>query len=53
MVLFAAGQMKDPRPLVQHVYELQVEDYLNKLRTGYHPSIDADLFMGLQAESSV
>ena len=46
--------MKDPRPLVQHVYEMQVEDYLNTMRTGFcHPSIDADLFKSLQAESSV
>ena len=45
--------MKDSRPLVQYVYEIQVEDYLNQMRTGYRPLIDADLFKSLQAESSV
>ena len=53
VVIFAAGLMKDSRPLVQHIYEMQVEDYVNKMRTGYDPSIDADLLMGLQDESSV
>ena len=45
--------MKDSRPLVQFIYEMQVEDSLNKMRTSYYPSIDADLFKWLQAESSV
>ena len=46
--------MKDPRPLVQHVYEMQVEDYLNKMRTsGYRPSIEAALFKSLHTESIV
>ena len=52
VIIFAAGQMKDSRPLVQYVYEMQVEDYLNEMRTDY-PSIDADLFKWLQAESRV
>ena len=45
--------MKDPRPLVQHVYEMQVEDSLNQMRTAGHPSIATDLFKWLHAESSV
>ena len=46
--------MKDPRPLVQHVYEMQIEDYLDELRTSdYVPPIDADLFKLLHAESTV
>ena len=53
VVLFVAGLMKDSRPLVQFVYEMQVEYSLNKMRTRGRPSIDADLFMVLQAESSV
>ena len=53
VVLFVVGLMKDSRPLVQYVYEMQVEDYLNEMRTDSNPSIDADLFMVLQAESSV
>ena len=44
--------MKDSRPLVQFVYEMQVEDNLNKMRTSYGPSIDADLFRSLHTESS-
>ena len=36
--------MKDSRPLVQHVYEMQVEDYTY---------IDADLFRSLHDESAV
>ena len=53
VVLFAAGQMKDSRPLVQHMYEMQVEFYLNELRTGGLPYIDADLFKLLHKESTV
>ena len=45
--------MKDPEPLVQHLYEMQVEDYLNEMRTGDGPSIDTDLFRSLHTESSV
>ena len=47
VVLFVAGLMKDSRPLVQFIYEMQVEDYLNSR------SIDTDLFRWLEAESSV
>ena len=32
---------------------MQVEDYLDELRTGDNPYIDDDLFKSLQAESSV
>ena len=56
VVIFVVGLMKDSRPLVQHVYEMQVEDCLNKLRTKVgviRPSIDTDLFRSLQAESAV
>ena len=44
VITFAAGQMKDSRPLVQFLYEMQVEN---------GPSIDTDLFRWLEAESSV
>ena len=53
VIIFVAGLMKDSRPLVQYIYEMQVEDYLNEMRTGDYPGIDADLFKWLQAESSV
>ena len=53
VVLFVAGLMKDPRPLVQHVYEMQVEDYLNQMRAGAPPLIDTNLFKSLHTESTV
>ena len=52
VVIFVAGLMKDSRPLVQYVYEMQVEEYLNEMRAGGPPLIDADLFKSLHAESS-
>ena len=53
VVLFVAGLMEDPRPLVQHVYEMQMEYYLNELRISGYLSIDTDLLKALRAESSV
>ena len=53
VVLFVAGLMKDSRPLVEHLYEMQVEHYLNKMRAGYRPSIDPHLFKWLQREATV
>ena len=54
VILFTTGLMKDPRPIVQYVYEMQVEDYLNEMRTGDEiPSIDDNLFKSLHAEYTV
>ena len=55
VVLFVVGLMKEPGPLAQFVYEMQIEYYLNKMRTGggLGPSIDTDLFKSLRAEFSV
>ena len=54
VVLFVAGLMKDSRPLVQFVYQMQVEDYLNKMRADrLLPSIDCDLLESLHSESSI
>ena len=53
VVVFVVGLMKDPEPLVQFVYEMQVEDYLNNITTGNRPSIDADLLKSLDKESTV
>ena len=44
VILFVAGLMKDSRPLVQHMYEMQVKS---------GPDIDADLFRWLQREATV
>ena len=54
MVIFTVGLMKDPRPLVDHIYEMWIEDYLNNMRTnrGYAPSIDMHLFKSLYTEST-
>ena len=53
VVTFTTGLMKDPRPLVQHVYEMQIEDYLNNMRTGGNPLIDVDLLQSIHLESTV
>ena len=53
VILFAAGQMKDPSPLVQFVYEMQVEHCLYEMRTGEDPYIDTDLFKWLEREATV
>ena len=53
VVLFVVGLMRDSRPLVQHIYEMQVEDYVNKMRANIGESIDADLLESLHAESTV
>ena len=45
--------MKDSTPLVQFMYEMQVEDYLRQMRTGHKSSIDANLFESLYRESRV
>ena len=54
VVVFTAGLMKDSRPLVQYIYEMQIENYLHRMRTSRSPpSIDSDLFRSLQTESTV
>ena len=53
VVLFVAGQMKDSRPLVQFIYEMQVESYLDEIRASSYPYIDSDLLKALHTESSV
>ena len=53
VIIFVVGLMKDSRPLVRHVYEMQVEDCLNKLRTKVGispPPIDTNLFRSLHAD---
>ena len=55
VVIFTVGLMKDPRPLVDHIYEMMVEFNLNKMRTEGglgRPSIDADLFKSLYTEAT-
>ena len=54
VVLFVAGLMKDSRPLVQRIYEMQVKVYLLEMRTrDKNPYINPDLLMALHAESSL
>ena len=52
VIIFCAGLMKDPRPLAQFVYEMQIEHYLERMRIG-DPSIDADLFRSFHTEATV
>ena len=54
VVLFAVGLMKDPRPLVDHVYQMQVEAKLNGMRRiGGFENIrfSSELFRSLYVES--
>ena len=54
VVLFVVGLMKDSRPLVQHVYEMLAEFYLNQIRTGFSNLILLDdLLKSLHKESTV
>ena len=54
VILFTSGLMKDPKPLINYLYEMQIEDYLNRMRTGDDaPSIDADLFRLFYTEATV
>ena len=53
VIIFSTGLMKDPRPLINYLYEMQVEEYLSKMRSSGRPSIDADLFQSLHDESTV
>ena len=52
VVIFTVGLMKDPRPLVDHIYEILIEYYLYNMRTG-GLSIDEDLLKSLYTESTV
>ena len=46
--------MKDPRPLVDHVYEMYIDHYLRLLRIGGgYPRRDDYLFQSLYHESSI
>ena len=53
VIIFCTGLMKDPRPLVQFMYKMQVEDYLRHMRIGAVPSIDANLFKYFNTEATV
>ena len=54
VIIFTVGLMKDPRPLVDHIYEMQIEDYLNTMRHGvYRPSLDVVLFKSFYTEATV
>ena len=54
VIIFTVGLVKDPRPLVDYIYEMLIEDYLDDLRkTGDGSKVLEDLFRTLYAESSV
>ena len=53
VIIFTVGRMKNPTPLIDHTYQMQIEDYLSKMRTGRYPSIDPDLFKSFYTETTV
>ena len=54
VIIFTVGLVKDPRPLVDYIYEMLIEDYLDDLRkAGDGSKVLEDLFRTLYAESSV
>ena len=53
VIIFSAGLVKNPRPLINYLYEMQVQNYLSEMRTGLEPSIDADLFKSIISESQL
>ena len=55
VVFFITGLLPDPKPMVDHVYQMWLDMELNKLRIGsvYIPTIDETIFKSLYAESAV
>ena len=66
VVVFTCGQMKDPRPLIEHAYEMWIERWLNMMRLNQvnheaEGQLEAEgkdteslkLFNSLRAESAV
>ena len=54
VIIFTVGLVKDPRPLVDYIYEIQIEECLEDLRVNRDGIIVAtDLFRALYAESTV
>ena len=53
VVIFTTGLMKDPTPLLQHIYEMYIKDYLNWMRAGDLLHIDKDLFKSMYSECTV
>ena len=54
VIIFSVGLMKDPTPLVDHVYEMYIDHYLRRVRIGgSYPTIDDYLFQSLYSESPV
>ena len=52
VVIFTVGLMKDPRPLVDHFFEVWIEYYLNEMRTSGLALIDWHLFKSLYTEAT-
>ena len=54
VISFTTGLMKDPRPLVDHVYQMQIENNLDAMRRpSGNLSIDVDLLKSLYTEATV
>ena len=55
VVWFPVGLMSDPTPLVDHVYQMLIDDGLKEMKAEYHSSslYDTDLLKSLYTESQV
>ena len=56
VIIFTTGLLENPRPLVDHIYEMQIEEYLNDMRKDLQtPSLihNKYIFTTLYTESTV
>ena len=52
VIIFTTGLVKDPRPLLDYIYDMKIDDYLDCMRgRDRFPKIQEDLFKTLYAES--
>ena len=51
VIMFTVGLMKDPTPLVDHVYALEIEEYMKVRRKGAEPGVDCEMFYSFYKES--
>ena len=53
MVLFACGQMSNPLPLVDHVYEQFVEETMKDIADVAEPKMNSEFLASLYTESAI
>ena len=52
VIMFTVGLMKDPTPLVDHIYSVEIEEYVNMMRKGDIPVIKSEMFYSFHNEST-